>query len=240
MTCEEGKKCDILKPGDIVSIATYNGYDVTVKILKNDTEKQLLTYRMLDEPIMCYSCTKYIGTGIETESYSEFYDFEYTEDPSVKFHRENMISLNPVTKEKIKETFYGLTNFDYGYKICNAGNEIGTIILSELSESEQGPIFIEWIELSDDNRGKGYMRSIIEHLKELFQNRSSIMAECSDKYLSMYRHFGFGLVEYDDFREMNTVSLYIKEPELFERRIIWPTIATLKLRSTEKKKRSAC
>ena len=213
MKPEYNTNYEVLKPGDIVSICIIDSYDVTAKILKNDTEKQLLTYKMLDKPDMIYSFVKYIGNGIETDPYKAIYDFTYTEDPALKVHLVDSISLNPVTKEKIAETYYDLS-FDYCYRIQNGDKEIGIIILSETTDSETGPVFLEWIELSKENRGKGYMRTILERLKDLFRNRDSIKADCSEKYLGMYRHLGFVMIGYDDFREMNEISLYLHEPEL--------------------------
>ncbi len=70
-------------------------------------------------------------------------------------------------------------------------------------------IYIQWVELQEEYRGKGFMRSVIASLKNEFDEKKYVTAESSDDHLAMYLHLGFEITARDEFREMNSIRCCI-------------------------------
>ena len=108
------------------------------------------------------------------------------------------------------EYYIGLS-WDFCYHILYNHTRIGKVFLVEgIDGSDYGDadcIYIQWIELDEDYRGKGYLKGAIEALEKEFYDKKFITAECDDELLPMYEHLGFRFVEKNPytFDEMNRI-----------------------------------
>ena len=100
-----------------------------------------------------------------------------------------------------KENTIGIQT-DHGYDVLLNGEHIGYIYTSDMEDG----IFIEWVEIKKEQRGKHFFRGLLlgymkyVHVKEIF-------FECGENLLTMYQHFGSVVLEYDDFREIYYMKL---------------------------------
>lgn len=117
-------------------------------------------------------------------------------------------NTHKICNECVTSPYYIGVGWDWCYEIMLNGQPIGNIFLSEGDDF----IFIEWVELGAEFRGRGYIRQVIDCLIAEF-NVPFIMADTSDELLKMYEHLGFYPVERDDFREMTTVKMSTHKEE---------------------------
>ena len=115
--------------------------------------------------------------------------------------------------ECLPEPYYIGLYWEYCYKILLDGKEIGIMFLvdgengSDYGNSDS--IYIQWVEIQEEYRGKGYMRSMMDDLKKEFCEKKYVTAESSDDHLAMYLHLGFEVTARDEFREMNSIRCCI-------------------------------
>ena len=99
-------------------------------------------------------------------------------------------------------------HWDTVYAIMQEETEIGLIFLSDGIENN---VYIEWAELYEEYRGKGYFKRVIECLKEEFRNKEYLAFESNDEHIAMYEHLNAEKVSYDEIREMTEMRFSIKK-----------------------------
>ena len=101
-----------------------------------------------------------------------------------------------IKKDKYPEDI-GIS-WDEAFTVRLNNRTIGCLYLSVFNDS----IHIEWVEIEEEYRGKGYLRDIVDCVKALFPEKQFITAEASCEHVEKYRHLGFLDDSYYDFREM--------------------------------------
>ena len=113
--------------------------------------------------------------------------------------------------ENVPGEYYIGLSWDYCYIVYYNHTPVGKVFLVEGEDgSDYGNadcIYIQWIELDENYRGKGYVKGAIEALEKEFCDKKFITAECDDELLPMYEHLGFRFVEKNPytFDEMNRI-----------------------------------
>lgn len=123
-----------------------------------------------------------------------------------------------VYSEDVPAEYYIGLPWDYCYRIMYNHTPVGKVFLVEGEDGsdfgDSDCIYIQWIELDEDCRGKGYIRGAIEALEKAFcKNKNFITAECNDELLPMYEHLGFRFVEKNPytFDEMNRIRKEVRK-----------------------------
>lgn len=117
--------------------------------------------------------------------------------------------------EDVPAEFYIGLYWEFCYRICLDGRPVGKIFLIDGEEgSAYGGadcIYIQWVELQESERGKGYIRNVVECLKKEFRHKKYITAQSSDEHLDMYLHIGFESTGRDPctFYEMSNIRISV-------------------------------
>lgn len=113
------------------------------------------------------------------------------------------------------EYYIGLF-WDFCYKIYLDGRQIGIMFLCDGEDgSDYGDsdcIYIQWIEIQEKDRGKGYIKNAIESIKKEFPKKRFVTAQTSDDHLDMYIHIGFESTGRDPctFYEMSNIRIPVQ------------------------------
>jgi GNAT superfamily N-acetyltransferase len=113
--------------------------------------------------------------------------------------------------ENVAGEYYIGLSWDYCYKIYLNGRQIGIMFLCEGCDGsvygDSDCIYIQWVEIQESERGKGYMKDVIESLMKEFSKKHFITAQSSDDHLDMYLHLGFESTGRDPctFYEMSNI-----------------------------------
>lgn len=109
---------------------------------------------------------------------------------------------------------------DDTFFIYDGSDKIGIVATSsveprticEVPEHDPSTVFVEWIEVYESFRKRGYLGRILCDVFEKYDVHN-IMFECSDELKEMYLHLGAEEVSYESFREMWTMNLREKKGE---------------------------
>lgn len=106
-----------------------------------------------------------------------------------------------------KGDFYvGITCDDNFYIVKN--NIIGKVCINICEEDDEKILFIEWVELYPEYRGKKYFRSVLSALIEHYQVRI-FNFESSEEFIPIYQHLGAKEIYYDEHREMHEMRFIL-------------------------------
>lgn len=97
-----------------------------------------------------------------------------------------------------REKQFGIS-VDVAFDIKIDGLIIGEGGISKMTKNNT--IYLEWIELYENFRGKCYLRKILQSISKCF-HVNILVLESSAEYRNIYEHLGAVQVGYDDFREI--------------------------------------
>lgn len=112
---------------------------------------------------------------------------------------------NPIIVQK--------ADFDFGLRIDDSfrlmldGEEIGKGGISKTNNPLE--IYLEWIELYPKFRGKHLFRSVLLAISEYYKIEKYVFESSIDN-VDKYIYLGASKGEYDEFREMQSFNLSIK------------------------------
>ena len=116
-------------------------------------------------------------------------------------------------RDAVRGEYYIGVEWDRCYHICLKDRMIGKVFLIDGTEGQAYGgaecVYIQWIELEERYRGKGYIKDVIECLKKEFSHKKYITAQTSDDHLDMYIHIGFESTGRDPctFYEMSNIRI---------------------------------